>query len=87
MVEHWFPYDGHPDGRSHVAWFQVIDGTGYRAGGNPAGASTSPSFGIVDGWAYPAVSMPGDSPTFQIVGSFVYAPVGPPWFRIGRATP
>ena len=84
MVEHWFPYIGHPEGASYVVWFRVINGMGYRTGGNPAGESMSPVLGVVDGWAYPAVSMPGDSPTFEIVGSFVYAPEGSPWFRIQR---
>ena len=86
MVEQWFPYIGHPEGASRVAWFRVIDGMGYRTGGKPGGGPASPSFAIRDGWAYPTVSAPGDSPTFEMVGSFVYAPEGAAWFRIEPAT-
>ena len=84
MVEYWFPYVGHPDGESKVAWFRVHDGHGFRAPGNPAGQSDAPCFSVVDGWAYPCLSMPGDRPTFQIIGSFVYTPTGTAWFRIRR---
>jgi hypothetical protein len=85
MVEYWFPYLGHPDGESDIAWFRVVDGEGYRSEGNPAGASDARCFAVVDGWAYPAFSMPGDTPTFEIIGSFAYAPSGTAWFRIKRA--
>jgi hypothetical protein len=85
MVEYWFPYAGHPDGETDVPWFRVEDGHGYRTDDNPAGPSNSPCFGVIDGWAYPAVSLPGTEPTFQVVASFVYAPQGTAWFRIGRA--
>ena len=87
MVEYWFPHDGHPDGQSEVAWFRVCEGRGFRAPGNPAGESDAPCFTVIDGWAYPCLSMPGDPPTFQIIGSFVYAPTGTAWFRIDRARP
>jgi hypothetical protein len=87
MDEHWFPYIGHPDGTSRVAWFRVADGMVYSCTANPAGASTHPSFQIVDGWAYPAGAPTGDGPTFEIVGSFAYAPEGAAWYRIDRATP
>jgi hypothetical protein len=85
MVEYWYPYDGHPDGESDIAWFRVCEGRGFRAPGNPAGQSDAPCFTVIDGWAYPCLSMPGDPPTFQIIGSFVYAPTGTAWFRIHQA--
>ena len=85
MVEYWYPYVGHPDGESDEAWFQVVDGKGYRTKSNPAGRSETPCFSILEGWAYPAISLPGTEPTFQVVGSFVYAPQGAAWFRVERA--
>jgi hypothetical protein len=85
VVEYWFPYIGHPDGESELAWFRVVDGTGYRAPGNPDGESDEACFVIVEDFAFPTFSMPGDAPMFQIVGSFVYTPQGTAWFRIVRA--
>src|SRR5260221_687378 len=82
MDEYWFPYEGHPDGESEVAWFRVSDHHGYRTSENPAGPSDTPCFAVINGWAYPSVSLPGDLPTFQIIGSFVYAPTGTAWFRV-----
>jgi hypothetical protein len=82
MVDYWYPFAGHPDGESEAPWFRVLDGRGYRTEKNPAGASVTPAFSVIDGWAYPIISMPHTEPTFQIVGSFVYAPEGPAWFRI-----
>ena len=82
MVEYWYPYAGHPDGESHIPWFQVVDGKGFRTEGNPAGPSDEPTFAVLDEQAYPIVSLPGLEPTFQIIGSFVYAPEGAPWFWI-----
>ncbi len=87
MAEYWFPDDGHPDGQSEVAWFRVSEGRGFRAPGNPAGESDAPCFTVIDGWAYPCLSTPGDPPTFQIIGSSVYAPTGTAWFRIAQARP
>jgi hypothetical protein len=82
MVSYWLPHVGHPDGSSGVPWFRVVDGWGYRADGNPAGASDTPSFRVIDGYAYPTLSLPGDVPTFELIGSFAYGPSGPAWFRI-----
>jgi hypothetical protein len=85
MIDYWFPFVGHPDGESDVAWFEVVDGHGFRTEGNPAGPTKEPCFDVVDDWAYPTVSLPGTAPTFHVVGSFVYAPQGSAWFRITRA--
>jgi hypothetical protein len=85
MVEYWFPYAGHPDGESQTAWFRVENGAGYRTADNPAGESDEPCFLVVDGSAYPSVSLPGEAPTFEIIGSFAYAPLGTAWFHIVRA--
>jgi hypothetical protein len=78
---YWFPAYGHPDGASPVPWFRVVDGWGYRTEHNPAGESQSPSFRLVDEWAYPTLALPGTQPTFQVVGAFVYAEHGAPWFQ------
>ena len=42
-----------------------------------------PCFQLVNGWAYPTLH-PSDTtrPTFRVIGSFVYADRGGPWFRI-----
>jgi hypothetical protein len=85
VIEYWYPFNGHPDGESDRPWFRVVDGVGYRAEGNPAGESDKPMFGVVDGWAYPTLSLPGDEPTFEVVGSFVYAPQGTAWFIVKHA--
>jgi hypothetical protein len=82
MISYWVPYEGHPDGSSEVPWFRVVDGWGYRTENNPAGASDTPSFRVVDGYAYPTLSMPGDAPTFELIGSFAYGRRGTAWFRI-----
>ena len=89
IVEYWFPFDGHPDGESELAWFRVCEGRGLsstRKSGWRVG-QRGVCFTVIDGWAYPCLSMPGDPPTFQIIGSFVYAPTGTAWFRIDRARP
>jgi hypothetical protein len=82
VVSYWFPFDGHPDGASDLAWFRVVDGWGFRTESNPAGPSESPCFRMIDGFAYPTLSLPNDVPTFEIIGSFVYAATGTAWFRI-----
>lgn len=84
MVEYWLPFAGHPDGESDNAWFRVDDGVGYRTHDNPAGESADPCFVIRDGFAYPTLSLPGDPPTFEVIGSFAYPPQGTAWFRIER---
>ena len=86
MVEYWLPYAGHPDGESDKPWFRVDDGKGYRAPTNPAGESHDPCFVVLDGFAYPSLSLPGDPPTFEIIGSFAYTAAGTAWFRIDPAT-
>ena len=78
----WLPADGHPDGPSDAAWFRVVDGWGYRTTGHPGGRSANPCFRVTNGWARPTFSLPGDAPTFQIIGSFAYADSGVVWFRI-----
>jgi hypothetical protein len=82
MISYWFPFDGHPDGRSEAPWFRVVDGWGYRTNENPSGQSERPIFRVIDGYAYPTLSMPDDVPTFQLIGSYAYAPRGTAWFRI-----
>ena len=82
MVSYWFPADGHPDGESDVAWFRVVDGWGYRTEVNPAGLSEFPCFRMIDGWAHPTFGLPGDPPTFEIIGAFAYVDRGTAWFRI-----
>lgn len=82
MVNYWFPAYGHPEGTSSQPWFRVVDGWGYRTEGNPAGLSASPIFRIIDGSVFPTLSLPEDTPTFQIIGSFAYAKRGGPWFSI-----
>ena len=82
MAELWLPWVGHPDGASDVPWFHVIDGIGYPTEDHPAGPSGSPHFGVVDGWAHPRNGAKTAQPTFEIVGSFAYAPTGPAWYRI-----
>jgi hypothetical protein len=79
---YWFPAYGHPDGPSTVPWFRVVDGWGYRTEHNPAGESSSPSFKLIDEWAHPTLALPRKQPTFQVVGTFVYAARGAPWFQI-----
>lgn len=79
----WFPFEGHPDGPSDVPWFRVTDSYGYRTPEHPAGESAAACFVVADGYAYPARGTDETTaPTFQIIGSFAYAPVGPAWFRI-----
>jgi hypothetical protein len=81
----WFPYDGHPDGPSDTPWFRVTNNYGYRADGHPAGASETACFIIVDDFAYPTLGIAETTvPTFQIIGSFAYAPIGSAWFRIKK---
>ena len=84
MVTYWYPCDGHPDGPSDSPWFRVAeDGWGYRTATNPAGVDEhNPCFRVVSGYAYPRLSLPGDEPTFEIIGSFVYRAEGVAWFRI-----
>jgi hypothetical protein len=83
VTEYWFPAYGHPDGRSDVAWFRVVDGWGYQTSDCPAGASDFPCFRVLDGWTYPTLGLPGASATFQVLGSFAYAgSSGGPWFHI-----
>jgi hypothetical protein len=80
---YWFPAYGHPDGPSDAPWFRVVNGCGYRTKDSPAGASESACFRLINGWAYPTLGLPGEPPTFQVVGSFAYARLGGgPWFRI-----
>lgn len=84
----WIPWHGHPDGASDVPWFQVTDdGLGYPTEHHPSGPSQSPHFGVVDGWAHPTNRAKRGHPTFQIVGSFAYAPTGRAWYRITQAAP
>jgi hypothetical protein len=83
VASYWFPADRHPDGPSDTAWFRVVDGWGYQTDGNPRGRSTNPCFRVIDGWARPTLSLPrDDAPTFQIIGTLVYADSGVVWFRI-----
>jgi len=37
---------------------------------------------VLDGSACPTVSLPGDVPIFEIVGSFAYDESGVAWFRM-----
>ena len=87
VVSYWIPYDGHPDGCSDAAWFRVTDGWGYRTEDNPAGSSDAPTFRLIDGSAYPTLSTRNDAPTFEVIGSFVYAAGGTAWFRIEERAP
>jgi hypothetical protein len=87
VAAYWIPFDGHPDGPSEHAWFRVVDGWGYRTATNPAGEADAPSFRLIDGFAFPTLSLPDDSPTFEVIGSFVYAPQGTAWFRIEQRRP
>ncbi len=83
MVEYWFPAYGHPDGPSDAAWFRVVDGLGYRTADSPTGSSESACFRLIYGWAYPTLGLPGDPPSFHVVGSFAYERRGGgPWFWI-----
>ena len=85
VVGYWFPAYGHPDGRSQVAWFRVVDDLGYRTEEHPAGASEFPCFKLIDGWAHPTLNRAETTlPTLQVVGSFAYKEQGGPWFRIER---
>jgi hypothetical protein len=86
VVEYWYPAAGHPDGVSDNAWFRVVDGSGYHTQHNPAGTSPAPSFRIVDDRAVPTLSMPNDTPTFEIIGLFAFRADRRhlPWFRIKR---
>lgn len=82
VVFYWYPTDGHPDGPCERAWFRVVDGWGFRTAANPAGRSAHPCFRVLDGSACPTVSLPGDVPIFEIVGSFAYDESGVAWFRM-----
>ncbi len=84
MTEYRYPYAGHPDGESHLAWYRVADGHGYSTDDNPAGASDAPCFAVIDGRAYPNESEQSIETTFQIIGSFAYASQGAAWFHIRR---
>jgi hypothetical protein len=82
VVFYWYPTQDHPDGPSERAWFRVVDGWGYRTAANPAGRSAHPCFRVLNGSACPTLSLPGDLPTFEIVGSFACLASGVAWFRI-----
>jgi hypothetical protein len=85
VVEYWFPAYGHPDGASNRAWFRVVDGFGYRTTSHPGGSSAMPCFRVRDGGAFPIVSLLGSPATFDIIGSFAYTAIGPPWFFITQS--
>ena len=80
----WFPYAGHPDGPSDAPWFRVIGNYGYRTP-EASGESADPCFVIIEDYAYPTLGIAQTTvPTFQVIGSFAYTPVGSAWFLIKK---
>jgi hypothetical protein len=82
----WYPSYGHPGGVCERPWFRVCDGLGYRTEHNPAGECEEPLFQVLDGHAYPMKAAGECGATFEIIGSFVYAGRGGPWFVIVEST-
>jgi hypothetical protein len=82
VVLYWYPAEGHPDGPSKTAWFRVVDGWGYKAAGHPAGRSRRPCFRVMGQCAQPTLSLPGDAPTFRIIGGYAVTEAGVAWFSI-----
>jgi hypothetical protein len=51
------------------------------------GLQTRQRFRVGEGFAYPTLSLPEDAPTFEVIGSFVYAAAGgTAWFESRNPT-